>query len=195
MSEGPYKVLQEMSSLQPSWLDASGRDEEEIVISTAATLARNLKDYTFPANADEPELKDISGQVRSVSAGVEQLADAISISLEELPREGRLLLSERQLINREMIDSTRPSGIVVNRDEHFSLVINDIDHIRFQQASTGLCPEQCWEALGIADDIFGSELTFAFREPFGYLTASPTYVGTGLCISVLVHLPALFCAM
>lgn len=191
MSDGPYKVLQEMSTHQPSWLDASGRDEEEVVISTAATLARNLQGYTFPANADEPELNEVSGQVWSVSAGIEQLTDAVSISLDELPREDRLLLSERQLINREMIDSTRPSGIAVNRDEQFSLVINDIDHIRFQQASAGLCPEQCWEALGIADDIFGKELTFAFREPFGYLTASPTNVGTGLCINILVHLPAL----
>ncbi len=191
MSEGPYKVLQEMSSRQPSWLDASGRDEEEVVISTAATLARNLQGYTFPANADEPELKEVSGQVWSVSAGVEQLTDAISISIEDLPREGRSLLSERQLINREMIDSTRPSGIAVNMDERFSLVINDIDHIRFQQASAGLCPEQCWEALGIADDIFGSKLTFAFREPFGYLTASSTNVGTGLRVNILVHLPAL----
>jgi protein arginine kinase len=35
------------------------------------------------------------------------------------------------------------------------------------------------------------ELTFAFHETYGYLTACPTNVGTGIRVSVMLHLPAL----
>jgi len=34
-------------------------------------------------------------------------------------------------------------------------------------------------------------VTYAFSEEFGYLTACPTNVGTGMRASVMLHLPAL----
>src|SRR5204863_4813008 len=41
------------------------------------------------------------------------------------------------------------------------------------------------------DHEFGVRVSFAFHPEFGYLTACPTNVGTGLRASVLIHLPAL----
>ena len=34
-------------------------------------------------------------------------------------------------------------------------------------------------------------MDYAFSEKYGYLTACPTNVGTGLRVSVMVHLPGL----
>ena len=41
------------------------------------------------------------------------------------------------------------------------------------------------------DDSIEQHLTYAFNPNLGYLTACPTNVGTGMRVSVLVHLPAL----
>ena len=41
------------------------------------------------------------------------------------------------------------------------------------------------------DGELGRQLVFAFHPEFGYLTACPTNVGTGLRASVLIHLPGL----
>ena len=41
------------------------------------------------------------------------------------------------------------------------------------------------------DDSLESKTDFAFDERYGYLTARPTNVGTGLRASVMLHLPAL----
>src|SRR3990172_2944016 len=41
------------------------------------------------------------------------------------------------------------------------------------------------------DDLLEERLNFAFNEELGYLTACPTNVGTGIRVSVLMHLPAL----
>ena len=41
------------------------------------------------------------------------------------------------------------------------------------------------------DHELGVRVSFAFHPEFGYLTACPTNVGTGLRASVLIHLPAL----
>jgi protein arginine kinase len=43
----------------------------------------------------------------------------------------------------------------------------------------------------VVDQALESVLGWAFHERFGYLTACPTNVGTGMRISVMLHLPAL----
>jgi protein arginine kinase len=42
-----------------------------------------------------------------------------------------------------------------------------------------------------ADDRLEASLDFAYSPRFGYLTACPTNVGTGIRLSVMLHLPAL----
>ena len=44
---------------------------------------------------------------------------------------------------------------------------------------------------GGVDASAGSKLNFAFRDDFGYLTASPSLTGTGLSAGVILHLPGL----
>ena len=41
------------------------------------------------------------------------------------------------------------------------------------------------------DDYIGDKIEYSFDEKYGYLTAFPTNVGTGLRASVIVHLPML----
>src|SRR5207249_8292422 len=41
------------------------------------------------------------------------------------------------------------------------------------------------------DDTLEAKVSYAWSEQFGYLTACPTNVGTGMRASVMVHLPAL----
>jgi protein arginine kinase len=45
--------------------------------------------------------------------------------------------------------------------------------------------------LNRLDDQLEGRLEFAFNEQFGYLTACPTNAGTGIRVSVMMHLPAL----
>src|SRR5205823_2490254 len=40
-------------------------------------------------------------------------------------------------------------------------------------------------------DLLEQKISYAFSEDFGYLTACPTNVGTGMRASVMLHLPAL----
>src|SRR6201985_2765797 len=55
----------------------------------------------------------------------------------------------------------------------------------------GLQREEAWEEINAIDDKLEQKLDFAFNPRFGYLTACPTNVGTGIRVSVMLHLPAL----
>lgn len=56
---------------------------------------------------------------------------------------------------------------------------------------SGLDLENAWEQINQIDDVIEDTLTFAFHDRLGYLTACPTNVGTGMRVSVMLHLPAL----
>src|SRR6476661_9677654 len=56
---------------------------------------------------------------------------------------------------------------------------------------SGLDMEQAWEQINAMDDLLAERVNYAFHERMGYLTACPTNVGTGVRVSVMLHLPAL----
>ncbi len=70
-------------------------------------------------------------------------------------------------------------------------MINEEDHLRIQVMRSGFDVDAAWEQADQLDDAIESYFDFAFEHSFGYLTACPTNVGTGMRVSVLVHLPAL----
>src|SRR5271167_3808768 len=70
-------------------------------------------------------------------------------------------------------------------------MVNEEDHLRIQVLRSGLQLEEAWEQINTVDDKLESTLDFAFHSRFGYLTACPTNVGTGIRVSVMLHLPAL----
>jgi protein arginine kinase len=70
-------------------------------------------------------------------------------------------------------------------------MVNEEDHLRIQVMQSGLDLEAAWERIDHIDDLIEQQVTYAFNERWGYLTACPTNVGTGMRVSVMLHLPAL----
>jgi protein arginine kinase len=50
---------------------------------------------------------------------------------------------------------------------------------------------RAWEEVDDIDDRLSRSMPFSFSKTYGYLTACPTNMGTGLRVSILIHLPAL----
>jgi len=57
--------------------------------------------------------------------------------------------------------------------------------------SSGFNLPEAWAKISQVDDLIESRVTYAFHPKLGYLTACPTNVGTGMRVSVMLHLPAL----
>jgi protein arginine kinase len=55
----------------------------------------------------------------------------------------------------------------------------------------GYALDDAWQEIDRLDDAIEQRVNYAFSEEFGYLTACPTNVGTGMRASVMMHLPAL----
>jgi protein arginine kinase len=61
----------------------------------------------------------------------------------------------------------------------------------WQVLQSGFQLQDAWKMCGKVDDQLESHLEYSFSPQLGYLTACPTNVGTGVRVSVMLHLPAL----
>jgi len=102
-------------------------------------------------------------------------------------------LVERHLISRQhaKVDSGLPRAVAVGADETFSIMVNEEDHLRIQVLRSGMQLAEAFEQIDRIDDALEQRLDYAFSSRFGYLSACPTNVGTGIRVSVMLHLPAL----
>jgi len=171
------------------WLRGSG-PESDIVISSRIRLARNLADFPFISRANAADRAEIERTLRDRILKV-QSAELEYVDVNKLPGIDRQFLVERQLISREHAESEGARGVAIDPNERVSLMINEEDHLRIQVMHSGLDLSGAWEQSNRIDDMVESQVTYAFNERLGYLTACPTNVGTGMRVSVMLHLPAL----
>jgi protein arginine kinase len=122
------------------------------------------------------------------------MKDAFSEAMDSLSTLDKQILVERHLISREHAAKSAGSGLVLNRDETFCVMINEEDHLRMQALRPGLQLRQAWTSIDQADSLLEKKLEFAFSPDLGYLTACPTNIGTGIRVSAMLHLPGLVLA-
>ena len=183
-----------LDSLLPrlgEWLRASG-PESDVVVSTRVRLARNLADHPFTNRANAHQKSEIETKLRECVVQLDLNHRLGYLEVSQLGNIERQFLVERQLISRELANVMEgPRGVAFDDRESVSLMINEEDQLRLQVMRSGLSLESAWEEIDRIDDLIEAKLSYAFHDQFGYLTACPTNVGTGMRASVMLHLPAL----
>jgi len=167
---------------------------DRIVMSSRVRLARNVRDFAFPGWAKKPERIKVLELIRPAVEGLPEMAGAFSEVMDNLTALDKQILVERHLISREHAAKSVGSGLVLNKEETFCVMINEEDHMRMQALRPGLQLRQAWNAIDRLDTALEKKLDYAFSNDLGYLTACPTNLGTGIRVSAMLHLPGLVLA-
>jgi protein arginine kinase len=189
-SKTTAKNLNTLTRSLPRWLD-NNAPHANIVISTRVRLARNLAGYNFPGAAEIDELYEVIREVYNAMTPSRLLGESIFLDMLRLAKLERKFLVERRLISPPYAEVEKPAMLVVGENEYLSVMVNEEDHLRVQSIQPGLNVEEAWRFIAQLDDELGEPLNYAFTDQFGYLTACPTNTGTGMRVSLFVHLPAL----
>ncbi len=172
------------------WFNGSG-PRADVVISSRIRLARNMAGYAFLSRLSDQSQRQIHDKLKETILSLELGEKVWFIDIDGAPAIDRELLIERHLISRRHAKGKGPRGAVIAKSECFSAMINEEDHLRIQVIQAGLQLKKCWEKISRYDDLIEDKVQFAFSKQYGYLTACPTNVGTGIRVSVMLHLPAL----
>lgn len=173
-----------------TWLAGTG-PENDIAICTRVRVARNVQGFAFSPRLDGAAALQLYDLVRQ-RLGQAELPEPVKIvDLRPIEELDRSLLVERHLISRELAASARPAGVAIDDAESVAIMINEEDHLRVQLFASGLQPDAVWQRCERLDDALMQRLPLAWSEEFGFLTSCPTNTGTGLRLSVMLHLPGL----
>jgi len=182
--------LTELASQGGEWLRGSG-PESDIVISTRIRLARNIAGYPFVTRLDPERQATLADSLRRQIVENAIVPEIYYFNLNITRELERRLLVERHLISKEHEEANGERGVALQRSEAISIMINEEDHLRMQVLRSGFELDENWATLNAIDSALGERVAYAFSERLGFLTACPTNVGTGMRVSVMLHLPAL----
>jgi protein arginine kinase len=182
--------LTDISTDINEWFNGSG-PLADIVISSRIRLARNVAGYKFLCCCSAAEKSEILKKLKEIIMSLDLGDKVFYISIDKAPVLDRHLLVERHLISRNHAFGKGPRGAVIAQRESFTAMINEEDHLRLQVLKPGSQLRACAEQINRIDDMIENKIDYAFSPRFGYLTACPTNLGTGIRISVILHLPAL----
>ncbi|MCE9583052.1 MAG: protein arginine kinase [Planctomycetes bacterium] len=182
--------IDELAGRTGEWLRGTG-PENDIVISSRIRLARNVAERPFLTVASHKVKAELEAQIRTGLESVNLGPGRLYVSLKDASPVDRQFLMERHLISRDLLNGEGDRGVAIANEETVAIMVNEEDHLRIQVLRSGLQLEEAWREIDRIDDEIAAKLPYAFHAQFGYLTACPTNAGTGMRISVLLHLPAL----
>ncbi len=160
--------------------------ENDIFVSTRVRLARNLADYPFSSKMTQKAILEARDKIIDVLKG-----GRFNITLmSDIDTLERQVMMEKHLISSELLEKN-DAAVLTDTNDEVSIMLMEEDHIRIQVISSGLNISGALNKANDCDDLIESKLSYAFSQKYGYLTTCPTNTGTGIRLSVMMHLPAL----
>lgn len=164
---------------------------DDVVLSSRVRLARNYRDIPFPSMMNDVWAAET---IRRTCDAASTLPDASSyafVRLSDLSAIQRQEMVEQHVISRDLLRSADLAAVLLGKDNKVSIMVNEEDHIRLQVLLPGTDVEQAAKIAREVDDGLETQVTYAFDDQLGYLTACPTNTGSGMRASQMLHLPAL----
>ena len=185
-------TLRQITEHAGEWLRGAG-PHSDIVISSRIRYARNLAGFPFVNRANRRQRHEVLDRCKQQIMSKRLSNNILWVDLAESTSLDRELLVERHLVSRQhaIASPELPRAVAIDVDETFAIMINEEDHLRIQVLRSGMQLAEAYGQIDRIDDVLEEKLDFAYSRRFGYLSACPTNVGTGIRVSVMLHLPAL----
>ena len=183
--------LDNLSHTSGEWLRGAG-PEVDIVMSSRIRLARNLAAFPFTNRAGDHQKSDLETSFCAIGSAKLDITPRLNYftALPQLSRSRSA--SSLSNANLSVARFRQPRDRVAwpsTISETVSVMVNEEDQLRLASDSCEriIARRKAWQEIDRFDDAIEQRVTYAFHEEFGYLTACPTNVGTGITRSVLLH--------
>lgn len=172
-----------------NWFEKSGNCDD-IVLSTRARLARNIKGFPYGKNLNKELREQIINKIDDAISRA-ALNGAQFINFSQISENKAYSYFEKHYISSDFLSANSPKQLILAEDMGLAIMINEEDHLRIQSIVPGFDIDTAFDTADKIDTLISESVEFDFDEKLGYLTKCPTNIGTGLRLSVMMHLPAL----
>lgn len=183
MQENQEKSSSPLS--ENSWFSVEGRDSD-VVLSTRVRLARNLANFPFPNHFNSDDGVRVQSLVFDAFSKFIDAQKYQAVTVQNIHSDGIKVFAERGIL-----DNPVSSGFVMGPTENVTTMVNSQDHLRIVTFLPGLDCHGAFKQCAEIDSKLQENLQFAASFEFGYLTAGVKDSGSGMKISVRMHLPSI----
>jgi protein arginine kinase len=176
---------------EPAWVSRPATDSVGDLVTqlSSVRVRRNIEGFPFPGRCGKPELYDSAAAALGGLGRSPVWVDCDFRQMDSLDETSRHLLLETNLITHKFMSGGPGRFLLRDSLGMTTCMVNEEDHISIASTYPGLDLES---ALRTASDMEGALDVKLVRDAvLGYITANPSYVGTGMTATVVFHLPAL----
>ena len=174
------------------WYEQDGPDAD-VIVASRVRLVRGIAETPFPWKLGQNEAEALTAQMEQKLSGLGAACgrNYETCRLESMTEMQRKALREKSLLNKYAVSEPGKAGLMLSADEAVSIVLNSEDHFRIQVSRSGADLRSAYKEADLIDDHIGDQFSYAYDDQFGYLTAYPTNMGTGMRAYQILHLPLL----
>ena len=172
-----------------NWYLQSGKDWD-VILNTKVRISRNINGFNFVNKCSKEEKLNILEKIEEIYPQIGYNLNLLKIAgMDEITRE---TLVEKGIVPRDFIrGDIENKAILLNDDENICIMINNIDHLEIEVFSSGEGIEDVSRLALEIEQKIEEHIGFSYNEKYGFLTASPANIGTGINIFVACHMPGL----
>lgn len=167
------------------------QNENSIWLGSTLSLTRNLEKFNFPAKLQTEKRKQIISFLTKEILSSKELNQPQIIKAEDLPPIEKEYLVEHYLSAQSFHQAYTGEAFVLDKTGEFLEILNLKDHILLEKVDIKEDLENSWDMLVKIEHEQSSSFNFAYSPKFGFLTSDPSQCGTGLVVTIFMHLPAL----
>lgn len=172
------------------WYSKDG-NENDVIVASSVSIARNLNSTPFPWRMNNEMRRAVCKKVYAAIQNSRLAGEFELIQLDSLDEMSKSALLERGVISKKLRSQALFGAVLVTRDESVTIMLCEDDHIKITVRATGEDLKSIYSRADAIDNIFIDNLRLAFDRNYGFLTADPTCIGTGVRVSLLLNLPAI----
>ena len=180
------------TSGEPAWvgrISADNSRHDPIIQSSSVRVRRNIEGFPFPGRCAKSQLYDSAAEALGSLGRSPVWNDCDFRLIDSLDDVSRNILLEMNMITPKLMQGGAGRFLLRDCAGMTTCMINEEDHISIVSTYPGL---DLNSALKTVSDMERSlEIRLVKDVVLGYLTANPSYVGTGTTATVVLHLPAL----
>ncbi|MBP5156468.1 MAG: hypothetical protein ILP18_01160 [Treponema sp.] len=181
-----------MADSQGAWYTDKGA-ERDVVLSSRMRLARNLANFPFPARLRGNDGERIQSIVTDAFNHLDNADDFQAVCVKDLDQLGSKILDERGILSGAASSSGKAEDqeVILRKDGRLACTVNVLDHLHISSFAAGLDFDRAVGEGRNIDSLLQKRIQFAASYDYGFLTASVMDAGSGMKLSIRVHLPSL----
>jgi protein arginine kinase len=155
-------------------------------MTSQVSLSRNFSDLVYPTGMSLDDSKKVVERVTEV---LDILGWSKRIHFSEMTEQMKLDYLKKWGIDHDAMNTIIERAILESPNGEIAVIVNEIDHIRIVAKHSGMALFKTYEDIYAILKSIEASFAYAFDEELGYITAELSKVGTGLQVSVMLHLP------